>query len=60
MGSRTACTAASSHPLWYSHYDNNPSFADFQSFGGWSKPTMKQYQGDTNLCGASVDKNYIA
>ena len=58
MGSASACTAASSHQLWYAHYDNNPSFSDFQPFGGWSKPHMKQYQGDVTLCGAGVDKNF--
>lgn len=30
----------SSLPLWYPHYDNNPSFSDFQSFGGWSSPML--------------------
>lgn len=27
-------------PLWYPHYDNNPSFSDFQSFGGWTTPLL--------------------
>jgi hypothetical protein len=45
-------------PLWYAHYDGNPSFSDFFSFGGWSYPNIKQYAGDVNLCGAGVDKNY--
>eukprot|EP01034_Spumella_vulgaris_P028372 gene28374-35217_t len=31
-------------PLWYAHYDGVASFADFSAFGGWSKPTAKQYQ----------------
>lgn len=57
FGSATACTGAGSQKLWYAHYDNNPSFGDFSSFGGWSKPSMKQFQGDVTLCGA-VDKNY--
>jgi len=47
-------------PLWYAHYDNSPSFGDFRAFGGWSKPTMKQYAGDATACGASVDLNYEA
>jgi len=38
----SSCTIGSSKPLWYAHYDNNPSFSDFQPFGGWTKPYMKQ------------------
>jgi hypothetical protein len=45
-------------PLWYAHYDNNPSFSDFSSFGGWSTPFAKQYKGDTTLCSFSVDLDY--
>ena len=47
-----------SHPLWYAHYDNNPSFSDFTKFGGWNSPNIKQYQGDVILCGVGVDLNY--
>nr|QNJ46226.1 GH25 muramidase [Thermomucor indicae-seudaticae] len=47
-------------PLWYSHYDDTLSFSDYPShaFGGWSKPTIKQYTGDASFCSASWDKNY--
>jgi len=50
-------------PLWYSHYDNNPSFADFGrstigNYGGWGTPTMKQYQGDQSACGCNTDFNW--
>ena len=50
----------SSLPLWYAHYESpgNPSFSDFVPFGGWSKPSVKQYAGTTSLCGCSVDKNF--
>jgi hypothetical protein len=58
MGSFTACPQAASQQLWYAHYDNSPSFSDFAAFGGWTKPAIKQFQGDTTLCGAGVDKNY--
>ena len=27
----------------YVHNDTYPSFKDFKSFGGWTKPEMKQY-----------------
>jgi hypothetical protein len=40
-----------SHQLWYAHYDDNPSFSDFSPFGGWSKPSIKQYRGDASVCG---------
>jgi len=48
----------SQHDLWYAHYDNNPSFGDFKAFGGWHKPTIKQYRGTSSLCGAGVDMNW--
>lgn len=34
----------------YAHYDNNPSFSDFSSFGGWKSPHAKQYAGDVTQC----------
>ena len=58
FGSRSACTSVGGTQLWYAHYDNNPSFSDWASFAGWSKPNIKQYQGDVTLCGAGVDKNF--
>lgn len=30
----TSFSYGSDLPLWYAHYDNNPSFSDFSSFGG--------------------------
>eukprot|EP00026_Physarum_polycephalum_P020279 Phypoly_transcript_22757.p1 GENE.Phypoly_transcript_22757~~Phypoly_transcript_22757.p1 ORF type:complete len:165 (-),score=20.16 Phypoly_transcript_22757:88-582(-) len=51
-------TGGSSFPLWYAHYDGNPSFSDFSPFGGWTSPAIKQYQGSTNLCGCGVDYNW--
>ncbi|EGG18852.1 glycoside hydrolase family 25 protein [Cavenderia fasciculata] len=50
-------SGGSAYPLWYAHYDNSPSFSDFRSFGGWSKPAMKQYQGDQSQCGVGIDLN---
>jgi GH25 family lysozyme M1 (1,4-beta-N-acetylmuramidase) len=51
-------TAFSSLPLWYPHYDGSPSFSDFSAFGGWTKPNIKQFRGDANLCSADVDENF--
>eukprot|EP00276_Gloeochaete_wittrockiana_P003275 CAMPEP_0184644944 /NCGR_PEP_ID=MMETSP0308-20130426/1533_1 /TAXON_ID=38269 /ORGANISM="Gloeochaete witrockiana, Strain SAG 46.84" /LENGTH=222 /DNA_ID=CAMNT_0027073693 /DNA_START=30 /DNA_END=698 /DNA_ORIENTATION=+ len=48
----------SKYQLWYAHYDNSASFSDFSSFGGWTKPAMKQYAGTTNICSTSIDKDY--
>tara|TARA_A100001035_G_scaffold34423_1_gene23022 strand:+ start:112 stop:804 length:693 start_codon:yes stop_codon:yes gene_type:complete len=47
-------------PLWYAHYDNDPSFDDYPkySFGGWDKPWAKQYFGDASVCDFNVDLNY--
>ena len=58
MGSTGACTSANAHQLWYAHYDGSASFSDYKQIGGWSKPSIKQYKGDTTLCGAGVDLNY--
>lgn len=48
----------SSYPLWYAHYDGNPSYSDFSPFAGWSSPSIKQFAGTTSVCGASVDQNW--
>lgn len=45
-------------PLWYAHYDNKQTFSDFTSFGGWSTPYAKQYQGSVSVCSLDVDTNY--
>jgi len=60
MGSAGACTDLTSYPLWYAHYDNDPSFSDYPSyaFGGWKTPAMKQYEGDVTLCSFDVDEDY--
>lgn len=58
FGSRSACPSVASQQLWYAHYDGNPSFSDFSAFGGWSKPTIKQFQGTNTVCGVSLDKNF--
>ena len=59
VGSRYGCKqAAQKAQLWYAHYDDDPSFSDFGPFGGWKLPNIKQYKGDTKVCGASVDLNY--
>ena len=57
FGSSDYCYG-SSNPLWYAHYDNNPSFSDYSKFGCFSDPLAKQYQGTTTYCSFSVDLDY--
>jgi GH25 family lysozyme M1 (1,4-beta-N-acetylmuramidase) len=45
-------------PLWYAHYDGSRSFGDYSSFGGWSKPAMKQYWDSVGICGINADANW--
>ena len=45
-------------PLWYAHYDNDQSFTDFESFGGWTQPSMKQFAGNVMACGVGIDTNF--
>ena len=42
----------------YAHYDYSPSFSDFTRFGGWSHPSIKQYTGTSDVCGASIDNDW--
>jgi hypothetical protein len=51
-------TGGSSYPLWYAHYNGQDNFNDFQPFGGWSRPNIKQFAGNVNVCGANVDRNF--
>ena len=46
--------------LWYADYSGGPSFSDFRSFGGWSSPVGKQYNGGTGLCNIDADLDYWA
>jgi len=50
-------------PLWYAYYDGVANFNEFQSFGGWGSPAIKQFDGShgthvPTVCGVSVDLNY--
>jgi len=56
MGS--SCTEFSNLPLWYAHFDRNPSFSDWRSFGGWKKPAIKQFNDGPSVCGVGMDHNY--
>mmetsp|Transcript_85296 Transcript_85296/g.104602 ORF Transcript_85296/g.104602 Transcript_85296/m.104602 type:complete len:229 (+) Transcript_85296:366-1052(+) len=60
FGDSGACAepAKSGWPLWYADYDYAQNFNDFERFGGWTKPVMKQYAGDRTVCGKDVDLNW--
>ncbi|RHZ86869.1 hypothetical protein Glove_43g96 [Diversispora epigaea] len=47
----------SSLPLWYAIYDKKPVLNNYRPFGGWTRGTGKQYDGDVKFCGARLDKN---
>ena len=51
-------TGGSAYPLWYAHYDNNPSFSDFTPFAGWSEAAVKQYGDHGSDCGYSYDQDW--
>ncbi|KAF7631045.1 hypothetical protein Mgra_00008696 [Meloidogyne graminicola] len=38
------------YPLWYPHYDSKSNFGDFKPFGGWKKPSIKQYSENKKIC----------
>lgn len=42
-------------PLWHAEYVDVPDFDSFVPYGGWTRPTIWQYQGTTTLAGHSVD-----
>ena len=46
-------------PLWYFHDDQDASFSDFSSFGGWKSPYIKQYYNSQKSCAVGVDYDYI-
>lgn len=46
-------------PLWYSNLNDKNSFDDFQTFAGWTKPSMKQNRIDMKECGVVFDRNFI-
>lgn len=54
----TSFSYGSELPLWYPHYDNNPSFSDFAAFGGWVVPYAKQYWNTNTYCSQGVDNNW--
>ena len=54
-----SCTAGSSRgqQLWVANYNGVPG-DNGPLFGGWTRAVIHQYEGTTNGCGISFDKNY--
>lgn len=40
--------------------DGRASYSDFERFGAWTKPAMKQFNDAPEVCGASIDHNWSA
>lgn len=60
LGDVDECNIFTDLPLWYAHYDNVRNFDDWEAnkFGGWVKPTLKQFAGDSPMCDGKVDVSY--
>ncbi|KAG9397009.1 Glycoside hydrolase family 25 [Carpediemonas membranifera] len=44
--------------LWWPRYDGVGSLThNWRSFGGWSRPAIKQYRGTTSICGTQIDED---
>uniref|UniRef100_A0AC34GVZ7 Uncharacterized protein n=1 Tax=Panagrolaimus sp. ES5 TaxID=591445 RepID=A0AC34GVZ7_9BILA len=55
-------TGFSNLRLWYwnnfgSNIESAANFDDFSSFGGWTKPAVKQFASNQSLCGLIVNRN---
>ena len=54
-----ACPQLSKYPVWYEYDDDQQSFNNFRSFGGWNMPSMKRYSSNYNWCGTeSTNLNF--
>jgi hypothetical protein len=53
MGRST--TDFNKYPLWNIHQDNNPEPGQFRPYGGWKVAKAKQYKGNAEVCGDTVN-----
>lgn len=61
FGGEEFCKEFVNYPLWYSHHDQDPSFNDWGKFrfGGWTKPAIKQYDNNIEICDCVINSNYF-
>jgi len=52
------CSGMSNLALWYADYDDEENYNDFEAFGGWSSPNIKQFSGDGTACGIDLDQDW--
>ena len=45
-------------PLWWIHYDEEMNFRQYQPFGGWKVPTIKEFNGDQYYCRGQFGFNW--
>ena len=48
------CPSMGQYPIWYEYADDQQSFNNFRTFGGWSQPSMKRYSVNYNWCGTEA------
>jgi len=59
MGSAGASTPTlKALPIWYPNYDGQQNYNDWQAFGGWNSPAMKQYDDGGSVCGFDFDYDW--
>eukprot|EP01084_Bolivina_argentea_P022327 41489_1 len=58
-GQCDACKSVSDIQLWYADWDGATNFNDYSNlpFGGWTSPTIKQYDDKCSYC-ANVDRDW--
>lgn len=61
FGNEDFCKDFSNYPLWYSNLNNDPSFSDWNvvRFGGWVRPSIKQFIKGVNVCNCEINLNFF-
>lgn len=61
FGNEEYCKDFVNYPVWYTHLDQEASFSDwnFIRFGGWTKPAIKQYDKNVQICDCQINSNFF-
>uniref|UniRef100_A0A914QRA8 Uncharacterized protein n=1 Tax=Panagrolaimus davidi TaxID=227884 RepID=A0A914QRA8_9BILA len=52
-------TGVSQYPLWWPNYNNAHDLTThWKPFGGWEKPNIHQFNGDSKDCGVTLDRSF--